>query len=45
MPLGPGWGPYATSTTFDLGLHVFDEVVHHAAEVGLLRDLYVGLRS
>jgi hypothetical protein len=44
-PLGPGWGPYATSTTFDLGLHVFDEVVHHAAEVGLLRDLYVGLRS
>jgi DinB superfamily len=41
--LGPAWGPYATSTAFDLGLHVLDEVVHHAAEVGLLRDLYVRL--
>ena len=44
-PLGPAWGPYATSTTLDLALHVLDEVVHHAAEVGLLRDLYVRLRS
>jgi hypothetical protein len=43
--LGPAWGPYAASTTFDLALHVFDEVVHHGAEVGLLRDLYVRLRS
>jgi hypothetical protein len=24
----------------DLALHVLDELVHHAAEVGLLRDLY-----
>jgi hypothetical protein len=32
-------------TAFDLALHVFDEVVHHGAEVGLLRDLYVRLRS
>ncbi|MBO0841355.1 MAG: DinB family protein, partial [Sciscionella sp.] len=39
-PLGPNWGPYAESTVFDLALHVFDEVVHHAAEIGLLRDLY-----
>jgi hypothetical protein len=43
--LGPAWGPYATSTTLDLALHVLDEVVHHGAEVGLLRDLYVRLRS
>lgn len=39
-PLGPNWGPYAESNTVDLALHVLDEVVHHGAEVGLLRDLY-----
>ena len=33
-------GPYAESSTVDLALHVLDEVVHHGAEVGLLRDLY-----
>jgi hypothetical protein len=33
-------GPYAESNTVDLALHVLDEVVHHGAEVGLLRDLY-----
>jgi hypothetical protein len=39
-PLGRAWGPYATSTGTDVVLHVFDETVHHAAEVALLRDLY-----
>jgi hypothetical protein len=39
-PLGEAWGPYAESNTVDLALHVLDEVVHHAAEVGVLRDLY-----
>ena len=39
-PLGPSWGPYAQSNTVDLALHVLDEVIHHGAEVGLLRDLY-----
>jgi DinB family protein len=39
-PLGPSWGPYAEAYTIDLALHVLDEVVHHGAEVGLLRDLY-----
>jgi DinB superfamily len=39
-PLGPAWGPYAESNTVDLALHVLDEVVHHGAEVGVLRDLY-----
>ena len=44
-PLGPSWGPYSDSNTVDLALHVLDEVVHHAAEVGLLRDLWsTGLR-
>jgi hypothetical protein len=40
LALGPDWGLYAESTRLDLALHVYDEVVHHAAEVGLLRDLY-----
>ncbi len=35
-----GGGPYAESGTVDLALHVLDEVIHHGAEVGLLRDLY-----
>jgi hypothetical protein len=39
-PLGPSWGPYAETNTADLALHVLDEVIHHGAEVGLLRDLY-----
>ena len=39
-PLGASWGEYAEDDTFDLALHVLDEVVHHGAEVGLLRDLY-----
>jgi hypothetical protein len=38
--LGPDWGPYADDTWGALVLHAFDEVVHHGAEVGLLRDLY-----
>lgn len=38
--LGPDWGPYATDTWAALALHVMDEVVHHGAEIALLRDLY-----
>jgi hypothetical protein len=40
IPLGASWGPFAQSNGVDLALHVLDEVVHHGAEVGLLRDLY-----
>ena len=39
-PLGPSWGPYAESSVFDLAIHVFDEVVHHEGEIGLMRDLF-----
>jgi hypothetical protein len=39
-PLGSAWGPYADDTTIDLALHVLDELVHHGAEIALLRDLY-----
>jgi hypothetical protein len=45
VPLGAAWGPYAADTRFDLALHVFDEVVHHSAEIALLRDLYARRES
>ena len=38
--LGPAYGLYADSTFLGLMLHVIDELVHHTAEVALLRDLY-----
>lgn len=38
--LGPAWGPFAEATYDGLLLHVLDELIHHAAEVGMLRDLY-----
>lgn len=40
QPLGPSWGPFSDANTLDLALHVLDEVIHHGAEVGLLRDLW-----
>ena len=43
--LGPAWGLYAESSKADLALHVLDEVIHHGAEVGLLRDLYANRSS
>jgi hypothetical protein len=39
--IGPVGGPYADSTRVAWVLHVLDEVVHHGAEIGLLRDLYL----
>jgi len=41
QPLGPASGPYAQDSPADLALHVLDELTHHAAEVSLLRDLYL----
>jgi DinB superfamily len=35
-----GQGPYAEATTEALVLHIADELIHHGAEVGVLRDLY-----
>lgn len=40
MVLGPDWGPYADNNRADALLHVADEIIHHGAEVALLRDLY-----
>lgn len=39
-PLGPIAGPYAESTKASFILHQLDEMIHHAAEIALLRDLY-----
>ena len=33
-------GPFAGEPIVALIMHILDEVVHHAAEVALLRDLY-----
>src|SRR5262245_11192572 len=39
-PMGPAAGPLAESTLEALILHVADELIHHGAEVGVVRDLY-----
>ena len=38
--LGEEWGPYRDHTFLHLALHAHREVVHHGAEIALLRDLY-----
>jgi hypothetical protein len=39
-PCGPAEGPYASEPMAALVLHIHREVIHHGAEVALLRDLY-----
>ena len=38
--LGPDFGPWSEANMADMLLHVADELIHHGAEVALLRDLY-----
>jgi hypothetical protein len=38
--LGPSAGPYAKDSYHALVLHALDEVIHHGAEIGVIRDLY-----
>ena len=40
-PCGPHEGPYADHPFAALVLHISREAIHHAAEISLLRDLYV----
>jgi uncharacterized damage-inducible protein DinB len=40
-PLGPIAGEYAESSKASLVLHHLDEQIHHGAELGVLRDLYL----
>ena len=39
-PCGPAEGPFAAEPLATLVLHIHRELIHHGAEVGLLRDLY-----
>ena len=39
-PLGPAGGRYAEDSFLALFLHALDEVIHHSAEIGVIRDLY-----
>jgi hypothetical protein len=38
---GPAEGPWATASMAELVLHINREMLHHGAEVALLRDLYL----
>lgn len=40
-PCGPAEGPYADYPLAALVLHINREVIHHGAEIALLRDLYL----
>ncbi len=40
-PCGPAEGPYAEYPMASLVLHINREVIHHGAEIALLRDLYL----
>ncbi|MGE3268918.1 MAG: DinB family protein [Chloroflexota bacterium] len=44
-PCGPVEGPYAEHSMATLILHINREVIHHGAEVAVLRDLYRETRS
>ena len=40
VPCGPAEGPWGERPFADLALHINREVIHHLAEVALLRDLH-----
>ena len=40
-PSGPAEGPFAEYSMAALVLHIHREVIHHGAEISLLRDLYL----
>jgi DinB family protein len=40
-PCGPAEGPFAADSMAALVLHIHREVIHHGAEIALLRDLYL----
>ena len=38
--LGDIWGPWSSHSVADMAMHASNELVHHAAEIALLRDLH-----
>jgi DinB superfamily len=45
VPCGPAEGPYADRSMATLVLHINREMIHHGAEIALLRDLYRARRG
>ncbi len=45
LPCGPAEGPWHASPKAAIVTHVHKEVIHHGAEVALLRDQYAGRRK
>jgi len=45
QPVGEAEGHHATSPYAELVLHIHRELIHHLAEVCLLRDLYAAQRT
>lgn len=43
--MGPIAGPYAEDAGSSFALHILDELIHHGAEVGTVRDLYRGFHA
>jgi DinB superfamily len=41
-PMGEVAGPYAEHAGSSFALHILDELIHHGAEVGTVRDFYRG---
>jgi len=38
--LGESWDQWSSHSVADMAMHASDELVHHGAEIALLRDLY-----
>ncbi|WP_427893004.1 DinB family protein [Kribbella sp. GL6] len=43
--MGPIAGPYGDNDGTSFALHIIDELIHHGAEVGTVRDFYRGVRA
>jgi hypothetical protein len=44
-PMGEIAGPYADNDRTSFALHILDELIHHGAEVGTVRDFYRGVHA
>jgi hypothetical protein len=44
-PMGEIAGPYADDDGTAFALHILDELIHHGAEVGVIRDIYRGRQT
>ncbi|WP_020577368.1 DinB family protein [Actinopolymorpha alba] len=44
-PMGEIAGVYATESGAGFVLHILDELIHHGAEIGVVRDLYRATRA